>query len=63
MFRMRVEAWRKEEAHLVGEGTREMGASLGTCTEGKSPNQRGQGTTTKNMHTVALRLGSCLAKQ
>lgn len=55
---MRVEAWKREGARLVGKGTREMGASLGACTEGKSPKQRRQGTTTKNAHTAALRLGS-----
>ena len=43
----RVEAWRRKGAHLVGEGTREMGASLRACTEGKSPKQTGQGTITK----------------
>lgn len=63
VFLMRVETWRREAACPVKEGTRETGASLGTCTESKSPQQRGQGTTTKNAHTVALRLGSSLAEQ
>jgi len=63
VFLMPVAACRRKGAHLVGEGTREMGASLGACTEGKSPEQRGQGTITEKAHTVALRLGSSLAKQ
>lgn len=37
----RVEAWRREGAHLVREDTRKMGAYLGACSEGKDPKQRG----------------------
>lgn len=56
MFFMRAEARRREGAHVVVEGTREMGASLGACMESKSPRQRGQGTTTKKAHTVGRHL-------
>lgn len=47
---MRAEA-KREGAHVVVEGTREMGASLGACMESKSPKQRGQGTTIRIAHS------------
>lgn len=59
----RVEVWRRKGAHIVREGTRDTGPSLGAHPEGNSPKQRGQSIITKKMHTVSLRLESCLAKQ
>lgn len=52
---MRAEAKRREGAHVVVEGTREMGASLGACMESKSPKQRGQGTTIRKAHSCKAR--------